>query len=113
MPERPSATGSAPLTLCCLLWAHPGRRADLIAYEDEVLAMLIDHHGEVLARGVTAVGGGLEFDAPDPPDEVQVLRIADRDALADFLADPRRAALADQRDRAIARTQLFAVDLRG
>jgi len=29
-----------PLTLCVLLWAHPGAEESLTAYEDQVLALV-------------------------------------------------------------------------
>lgn len=53
--------------------------------------------------------------APDGPRgadplEVQVIDLPDDAALATYLADPRRTALADVRDRAVARTQIVRVD---
>lgn len=91
--------------LCCLLWARPGRRAELHAYEDKVLALVADHGGTVRQR---AIGSD-----PDQPDEVQIITIDDRAALDRFMGDPRRAELSAERDDAIARTELFEVDLRG
>lgn len=103
---------SGQVTLCCLLWAHPGRRADLTAYENRVLALVADHRGEVLRRAVSGTGDmDLGFGAEDPPDEVQFVRFSDREALDAFLADPRRRALTGDRNEAIARTELFTVDL--
>jgi hypothetical protein len=43
------------------------------------------------------------------PQEVQLFRFADREALNGYLEDPRRLALADLRDRVVARTELFPV----
>lgn len=93
-----------PMTLCCLLWAHSGREQQLIAYEDVVLALLPEHRGNVVKR---AIGSG----ADGHPVEVQFLRFADQGALDGFMRDPRRTALAAQRDEAIARTEVFAVAL--
>jgi hypothetical protein len=90
------------LLLCCLLWARDGRAAELSRYEDRVLALIGDHRGSVRQR-LTADG------TDGRPDEVQIIEFADRDALDGYLQDPRRAALAGERDRVIARTELFAV----
>ena len=96
---------SEELTLCCLLWAHPGTESDLVAYEDRVLALLPEHGIELVVR---AIGDGGDA----RPIETQVYRIPDQAALDAYMADPRRAALADERERVIARTELFPVVLR-
>jgi uncharacterized protein (DUF1330 family) len=92
------------VALCVLLWARPGEEAELIAYEDEVLALLADHGAELLQR-VRSDGGD------EQPLEVQILRFPSQEALDRYLADDRRVALADQRDRAIARTEILPVAL--
>ncbi|WP_439029154.1 hypothetical protein [Gordonia terrae] len=94
-----------PLSLCCLLWAHDGAADALTRYEDTVLGLLPEHGGAVLNR---VVGDGHD----GTPHEVQILRFADRSALDAYLADPRRAALGGERDRVIARTEVFEVDVR-
>jgi uncharacterized protein (DUF1330 family) len=91
------------LTLCVLLWPHPGEEEALTAYEDEVLALLGDHGARVLTRVRRT------DDAGDGPLEVQVIELPGEEALDAYLADPRRLASADVRDRAIARTQMFPV----
>jgi hypothetical protein len=45
------------------------------------------------------------------PAEVQLLRFASDDALDGYMRDPRRTALAGQRDAAIARTDVLRVQL--
>jgi SAM-dependent methyltransferase len=95
---------TSPLTLCCLLWARSGLVADLAAYEDAVIALLADHDGALVQR---AYGEG----TAEHPDEVQIYSFPDQTALDGFLADPRRIALTDERDRVIARTELFPVSL--
>jgi uncharacterized protein (DUF1330 family) len=90
------------LTLCVLLWAAPGQDEALVAYEDEVLALLRDH-GARLVQRVRRV------DDTDGPLEVQIIELPDEQALADFMADPRRVASADVRDRVIARTEIIRV----
>jgi len=93
------------LLLCCLLWAVDGEAAGLTAYEDRVLALVADHGGEVVER---ACGDGRD----GRPQEVQLYRFPGRAALDAYLADPVRTALAPERDRVIARTELFPVELR-
>lgn len=97
MPETP-----APLTFCCLLWAHPDRVVDLHEYEDAVLALLPEHGARVIER-VRGDGSG------DHPVEVQVLRFPDSVSLEAYMTDPRRTALLAERDRVVARTELFPV----
>lgn len=93
------------LTLCVLLWPVPGQDDALTAYEDEVLALLGDHGAQVVSRVRRA-------DDTAGPLEVQVIELPDEDALQAYLADPRRLASSDVRDRAIARTEMFRVDRR-
>lgn len=95
-------TPSAPLTLCCLLWATPGLETELTAYEDAVLALLPDHGAAVLER---MIGSGSDGN----PVEVQAFRFPSRAAMDSYLADPRRLSLGGERDRVIARTELFPV----
>ncbi|THG33233.1 hypothetical protein [Naasia lichenicola] len=91
-----------PIVLCCLLWAKPGERAGLRSYEDAVIQLLGDHGAEILERLVSNV-------APGQPDEVQVYRFPSQEAFDSFLADPRRLERAAERDRVVARTELFPV----
>lgn len=90
------------LTFCCLLWAMPGSIDGLHAYEDAVLALFADHGARVLER---VFGDG----ADDQPVEVQLLRFPHRAALEAYTTDARRVALLGERDRVVARTELFAV----
>jgi len=92
------------VTLCVLLWARPGREADLIAYEDRVLGFVPDHAGRVLQRVRTAGEAG-------QPLEVQLVQFPSEDALGDYMADERRGALSGDRDAAIERTEVLRVDL--
>jgi antibiotic biosynthesis monooxygenase (ABM) superfamily enzyme len=94
----------APIELCCLLRALPGRERDMAAYEDTVLALVPDHGGEVVSR---VIGDG----ADGRPHEVQVFRFPDQAALDAYMADPRRLALAGERDRTVAETVLFPVTI--
>ena len=89
------------LTLCVLLWAHPGQEDALTEYEDAVLALLPDHSARLLQR--------VRSLEPGHADEVQLYEFPGQAELDAYLADPRRTALSTQRDAAIARTELFPV----
>jgi uncharacterized protein (DUF1330 family) len=82
-----------PVTLCVLLWARPGQENALTSYEDQVLALLPDHGARVLDRGA--------------PTEVQRLEFPSAAAIDAYMKDPRRTALAADRDAAIARTETY------
>lgn len=92
----------APIELCCLLRALPGAEEAMTAYEDKVTALVPEHGGELVSR---AVGDG----ADGSPHEVHVYRFPDQAALDAYMADPRRLALAEERDRTVASTVLFPV----
>jgi uncharacterized protein (DUF1330 family) len=91
-----------PVMLCVLLWANDGERERLVAYEDAVLALLADHGGRVLQRLRTPGGS-------DEPLEIHVLEFPSEAALEAYMQDDRRVALADDRTRAIARTDVLRV----
>ncbi|WP_255491776.1 MULTISPECIES: GNAT family N-acetyltransferase [unclassified Actinotalea] len=88
--------------LCCLLWAREGEAAGLREYEDRVLALVPEHGGQVLQRLQSIADGG-------QPTEVQLYRFPSQASLDSYLADPRRRALAGERDRVVGRTELFPV----
>ena len=90
------------VTLCVLLWARAGQEAMLADYEDQVLSLLPAHGGRVISR-VRSLETG------DQPHEVHVIEFPTEQAIDDYLRDPTRVALADLRDRAIERTELFRV----
>jgi uncharacterized protein (DUF1330 family) len=93
------------VTLCVLLWARPGRN-QLIAYEDQVLGIASGYGGRVLQRARSEGGDG-------QPLEIQLLEFPTAQAVAEFMADGRRQALADERDRVVARTEVIDVQLVG
>lgn len=92
------------LTLCVLLWAQAGAGDALIEYEDQVLELVPVHGGQVLQR---ARGDGTD----GRPLEIQLLQFPSRAALDEYMTDGRRLSLANDRDRAIARTQVMNVEL--
>jgi uncharacterized protein (DUF1330 family) len=91
-------------TLCVLLWAHPGAEAALATYEDRVLRFVPDHGGRVVQRARGSGAGG-------QPAEIQMFEFPSAAALDAYMGDPRRTALAADRDRAVARTEIIDVDL--
>lgn len=71
-------------------------------YEDTVIALLVDHDAEIIQR---VAGDGSD----GHPNEVQIYRFPNQSALDGFLADPRREELSAERERVIARPELFPV----
>ena len=92
------------LVLTALLWPHPGQEQLLIDYEDAVLALIPAHGGRLLSR-VRRV------DDSDGPFELQVIEMPNEDAVAAYMVDPVRVALADTHARAIARTDVSRVEV--
>jgi uncharacterized protein (DUF1330 family) len=87
------------ITLCVLLSAIPGREASLAHYEDQVLALLGDHGGRLLARIRSADG---------PWSEIQLIEFVAEQGLESFQQDPRRLALSAMRDESIASTTIVS-----
>jgi uncharacterized protein (DUF1330 family) len=92
------------LTLCVLLWAHEGAECALIEYEDRVLPLVSSHGGRVLRRA-RSEGTGRN------PLEIQLLEFPSQAALDSYANDERRTSLAADRDRVIARAEVFPVNL--
>jgi uncharacterized protein (DUF1330 family) len=95
MPDR--------VFLCVLLWAHPGQEEALATYEDAVLKLVAEHGGRIRERGRVENDGS----AAGAPTEVQFLEFPAEEALGDYMSDPRRLALAADRDAAVARTEVL------
>lgn len=93
-----------PVRLCCFLWARPDQEIGLAEYEDQVLSFVAEHGGDVLQRARTGGSDGR-------PHEIQLFYFPDQAALDAYLNDPRRLALTGERDRVVARTELFPVVL--
>jgi uncharacterized protein (DUF1330 family) len=94
---------SDSLTLTAMLWPHPGQEQALIDYEDTVLALIPAHGGRVLSRV-------RKVDNTDGPFEVQVIEFPSEDAVAAYMVDPERVALADVHAVAVARTEVVRVE---
>jgi len=95
-----------PVVNCVLLWARPGMEAALSAYEDKVLRLVGEHGGRVVSRGTVLPGA--QYDG-EPPTEVQWLEMPSDASLEAYVNDPRRLAMAGERDAAIARTDMFRI----
>jgi uncharacterized protein (DUF1330 family) len=92
------------LTFYVFLWSHPGMDDAMIAYEDSVQALVSEHGGTVLQR---ARSNGAE----DRPLEIQLYEWVSQAAMDSYMSDPRRTALAADRGRAVARTEIVPVQL--
>lgn len=92
------------ISLCVLLWARAGEEEGLVAYEDRVLELVTEHGGRVLQRARTDGTG-------DQPLEIQLFTFESQTALDGYMCDERRTALADVRDRVVARTEMMRVTL--
>jgi uncharacterized protein (DUF1330 family) len=92
-----------PVTVCVLLWAREGRRDALVAYEDQVLQLMHDHGARVVFRGRAS-------ESSDGPTEIHILTYPSEAAFDAYMQDERRIAMADQREQAVERTEVFRLD---
>jgi uncharacterized protein (DUF1330 family) len=91
-------------TFYVFLWPHVGMGEALIAYEDSVLSLVSEHGGTVLQRSRSD-------GAENRPLEIQLFEWESQAAMDGYMSDPRRTALAAERDRAVARTEIVPVQL--
>jgi uncharacterized protein (DUF1330 family) len=98
--------GDGGWTVCAVVRARPGQAAALKAYEDAVLALVPEHRGVIVARLGRSVGS-----AADAPDEVHVLTFPSRRDFEAFRDDPRRAALAEQRQHVVEQADVHAYEI--
>lgn len=84
-------------------------RGEFRAYEKKALDIFRRHGGEVVAAYVPEPGKGQasDKDLAEYPDEIQILRIADRNAFEEFMKDPERLALSGERDAVIRKTEVY------
>ena len=71
-----------------------------------MLRLAAEHGGRVLERGTVLPGS--QHDG-GPPTEVQFLEMPSEASLDAYVNDPRRLAMAAERNAAIARTDLFRI----
>lgn len=91
------------LSLTCLAMARPGAGDALVTSEDRVLEFVSDHGPGTAAREEQRCRRAAAGD--------QLLEFPSAEALGDYMTDERRVALAGERDRAMARTQVIQVQL--
>jgi uncharacterized protein (DUF1330 family) len=94
------------VVLGVLLWPRPGREAELIAYEDAVLALVTEHGGRVVQRARS-----VDPERGPHPLEIHLIEFATEAGVQAYLDDERRTALAEARDAAIERTEVQRVEL--
>lgn len=95
-----------PVVNCVLLWAKPGMGAALSAYEDKALRLVAEHGGRVLERGTILPGSRCDG---EPPTEMHLLEMPSGAGLDAYMSDPRRIAMASERNAAIARVDVFRI----
>jgi hypothetical protein len=91
-------------TFYVFLWSHPGMEEALIAYEDAVLRLVVEHSGKLVHRSRTDGADGR-------PLEIQLFEWASQQAMDGYMADLRRTALSADREQAVARTEIMPVQL--
>lgn len=85
------------------LYGKKGIRGEFRAYEKKALDIFRRHGGEVVAAYVPEPDKSqAEF-----PDEIQILKIADRNAFEGFMKDPERLGLSGERDAVIRKTEVY------
>ena len=85
------------ITLTAILWANEGQHDLLVEYENRVLELIPKHGGRVVER--------MRADQKDDgPYEVQIIQLPDDEALAEYMIDPMRVALAQMHATAIKQT---------
>jgi len=109
MGMQESKSPERPVTLCVLLWSNTGMESALTAYEDKVLGFVAEYGGQVTQRARNS--GTDDHALENQPLEIQTLRFPSAQAVQAFMADDRRQALAEERDRVIAMTETIEVQL--
>ena len=91
------------ITLCVLLWVKEGQEELFEDYENKALEIALRHGGKTISRVRRS-------ESSDAPYEVQILQFPNDSALKDFMEDPARNALSDDREKAIAKTEAIRVN---
>ena len=88
------------------LYGRNGVRGEFLAYEQKALEIFKRHGGEVVVAYAPAPDKGGNAQA-DFPDEIQILRIADRENFDKFIQDPERIGLTAEREAVIRKTEVY------
>ena len=94
-----------PVTVAVLLWPVEGREQQLHAYEDDVLRLVEEHGGRVIARARRA-----RSDSSHPL-ETQIIEFADTAGFDSYLGDPRRTSMSERRDTCVERTETWPIQM--
>jgi uncharacterized protein (DUF1330 family) len=89
------------------LYGRNGIRGEFREYEAKALAVFRKHGGEV----VVAYAPTIESGQIDVPDEIQILRISDREAFQKFMDDSERIKMSEERNRVIRKTEAYISDV--
>lgn len=87
------------------LYGKNGIRGEFLAYEQKALDIFRRHGGEVVVAYAPEPAPNIGH--ADSPDEIQILRIADRQAFDRFMQDPERLGLAAEREAVIRKTEVY------
>jgi len=94
-----------PLTLIVHLYSRKPGLSALRVYEQKVLPILSDHQGRI----VTAFSPSPDMSTGDElPDEIHIVTFPSQHQFETYKSDPRHAALAQERQQVIARTEIIA-----
>lgn len=85
------------------IYGMNGIRGEFNDYEKKALALFKKHGGEL----IVAYAPEKESHELEYPDEIQILRIDDRTKFEEFLKDPERLKIADERISVIRKTEVY------
>lgn len=94
------------LYVTVFLYGKNGVKGEFKDYETKALNIFKKYGGEVIVVYAPIRDGS----TPETPDEIQILKIADRATLNAFINDPERVSLADERNSVIRRTDTYLSD---
>ena len=94
------------ITFAFVGYAPPETAEQASAYEDEAISLFADHGGELLSR----VRRRPDQD-PSLPWEVHLFRFPSHEAVAAYMADPRRQALLERYGDVFSSKQTIEVDV--
>ncbi len=85
------------------IFGRTGRRGEFRGYETKALNLFRKHGGEIVIAYAPAIDGS----QAEPPDEIQILKIADRSGFESFLNDPERIKMSGERDAVIRKIEVY------
>jgi len=91
------------LYLTVKLYGKNGIEGEFRDYESKALKLFRRHGGEVVVAYAPIRTPGTE----NTPDEIQILRIENQAMFEKFMQDPERLTLAAERDRVLAKTEIY------